>query len=506
MFWADWIGNIANVVRKVVLLFRYEIQDALETSKAESGIISLDERNIFVRYRQILRPRSQNWLMLLLVAFTGIPNILAAAILNEEASEPCTTDIISENYLLLTLILISYILYFIPMMGCSVWSTRRLKKFPNDNWKMGEESTYTSLMAIVAGICCISTLIAVPTFDGLLFVLFSFSIVMQSLNFLMPLQLHRRTVGQLAHMDISKLTSLHRLLQDADFLAGFDSFLRKEFSSENLFFWQSVHKLRQKYKPLLPEGMNSEESGFSSAPSLGMSISGLSTTSPSEIHCKLLVDAAEECRRLGKQCIGDSAPWQINISGFTEQDMEKAIRDVDEIIVSDGSAKGENALRVVVEEALKTLVVAQREVYEGLRKDSYPRFLMSAAAKELNKNENLKRLLASEKLESDVQKTHTQSGHRTKSSSRHSSSEKSKKEKDKGRLSYDVVLPQLKTFVLANASIAEDQPSRGSKSHYGGSSSDENAEDRESNMEEADVEIEVPFASVPMSCSSSSSQ
>jgi hypothetical protein len=316
----------------------------------------------------------------------------------------------------------------------SVWSTRRLKKFPHDNWKMGVESSVQSAMSISAGLSCVLVLCLVPTFDGLLFLFFNLSIISQLLNFVMPMQLHRKMVKQLATMDLAKLTSLSRLLQDSEFLACFDAFLRKEFSSENLFFWQEVNTLQKKYKALFPERMDLEEVH---------SRTSAEESASCELGRDTLTKAAEDCRALGRQCIGDQAPCQINVSGFTGQDMAKAIEDVNELMGKGDNEHIEHELKLVVEEAIKTLVVAQREVYEGLRKDSYPRFLLSSAAEKLNKNDHFKRLLAAEKLEGEVHKTHTETTETSSIDSKSSTSEKTPQKQGKTRLSCELPIRSL---------------------------------------------------------------
>lgn len=72
--------------------------------------------------------------------------------------------------------------------------------------------------------------------------------------------------------------------------------------------------------------------------------------------------------------------------------------------------------RVWIEEALRSLSAAQVEIYENLRKDPYPRFLLHPSSAAVKQSENFKRLLAAEKLEADV--VHSNSTH----SPRHSTS------------------------------------------------------------------------------------
>jgi len=230
-----------------------------------------------------------------------------------------------------------------------------------------------------------------------LFVLFTFGIVLQLLLFLMPFVLHRKTLNQMASTDLNKLTSLDRLLESPEFLAGFSAFLQKEFSSENLYFWQEVNKLQHKYRVLLPTVMGPDDSHRTSVAWTPVNETGLET----------LAQAAEDCCMLGRQYIGEQAITQVNISGFTGQEIGMAIRKVAELV---SQKSQESELRPVVEEALKALVAARREIYQGLKKDSYARFLMTPAARELNKNEHLKRLLAAEKLAGEVLTTAESSG------------------------------------------------------------------------------------------------
>jgi hypothetical protein len=339
-------------------------------------------------------------------------------------------------------------------MSISVWSAARLKKFPNDNWKMGAESSVRTAMSIIAGLSCVTVLFLVPTFDGLLFLFFNLSIISQLLNFVMPMQLHHKMVKQLANMDLANLTSLSRLLQDPEFRVIFDAFLRKEFSSENLFFWQEVNTLKTKYKTLFPERMDKETMNSRSS----------EESASNDLDRDTLMKAAEDCRVLGRQCVGDQAPCQINVSGFTGQDMAKALEDVNELMGKGDNEHIEHDLKLVVEEAIKTLLVAQKEVYELLRKDSYPRFLLSSAAEKLNKNDNFKRLLAAEKLEGEIQKTHSES-EETSKGSKSSTSEKAPQKQSKTRLSCE--LP-IRSMTLC----APEPVSRGSSTNLGGSAAE----------------------------------
>jgi hypothetical protein len=430
VFWLDLTANLCHILRKIVLLFRYEIQAALEQTKLESNAKVFDNRNFFVRYRQILRAKVQFALICFVACCVGVPLLIVAAVWSDLAMEPCTTAITGDDPLVLATILCAFIGGFLPM-GISIWSARRLKKFPDDNWKMGVESSVQTFMSTLAGLGCVLVLCLVPTFDGLLFLMLNLSIVSQLLNFVMPMQLHRKMVHQLATMDLAKLTSLRRLLQDTEFLACFDAYLRKEFSSENLFFWQEVNTLQKKYKALFPERTDLEELHSRTSAEKAASC---------ELGRDILTKAAEDCRALGRKCIGDQAPCQINVSGFTGQDMAKAIEDVNELMGKGENEHIEHELKLALEEAIKTLVVAQREVYELLRKDSYPRFLLSSAAEKLNKNDHFKRLLAAERLEGEVQKTHTETTETSSPDSKSSTSEKTPQKQSKTRLSCELAI------------------------------------------------------------------
>jgi len=353
----------------------------------------LDEKNFFVRYRQILRPEMQTKLLFLIFIYVAIPMVVVSSVFHELTLQPCTTASTRDNGLVLTTIVAAWCFYFPPNTFLSIWSSRRLRKFPHDHWQMGAESSYSSTYAIFAAIACLLVLVFVPTFDGILFVLLTAGIVLQLLHFLMPYLLHRKTLQQLASSDLSKLSSLDRLLESPEFLVDFHAFLQKEFSSENLYFWQEVHKLQLKYKAFLP-------------PDMGLVDSRASMTLFNDTGMEALTQAVEDCRRVGHQFIGDRAITQVNISGETGQDIESSMRRANELL-----ARGvqESELRVLVEQQLKELVVAQREIYEGLKKDSYARFLLTPAAQDLNKNENFKRLLAAEKLEGEVRTTTTAS-------------------------------------------------------------------------------------------------
>jgi hypothetical protein len=219
-------------------------------------------------------------------------------------------------------------------------------------------------------------------------------------------------------MELQQLTSLARLLKDASFLVAFDKFLRTEFASENLFFWREVEKMEYQYKFLLPPDYAHEKDSHPSQhrPS---TVSGSSEDSaeialntrrnkqskikPAEGDASQFLACADDCVSLARQCIGEQAPWQINVSGDTAQAMERAILRVNDVL----GTERERELKSLLEEVVRSLLVAKKEVYEALRKDSYPRFLVSSECATLNKNENFKRLLASEKWDDEVLQTTT---------------------------------------------------------------------------------------------------
>jgi len=83
--------------------------------------------------------------------------------------------------------------------------------------------------------------------------------------------------------------------------------------------------------------------------------------------------------------------------------MEKAILRVSDVL----GTERERELKSLLEDTVRSLLVAKKEVYEALRKDSYPRFLVSEECATLNRNENFKRLLAAEKWDDEVLQTTT---------------------------------------------------------------------------------------------------
>lgn len=423
MFWVDWTGSCWLVLKRVILLFRYEIQAELNRSKAESSIPTLDEKNLFVRYRRILKPSTQTWAMVWITVILGAGHMTVLGVYNEHALEPCIDDLFVENNLLLGSISWTWIVSG-PMLVVSVWASYNLKKFPLDNWKMGKENSIQSLLTVVAATACAITLGVIPHFEGILWVLYAGSISVNLLQFWLPVSLHRDTIKQLATLDLKTLSSFDHLLLNEDFLDAFGTFLKKEFSSENLFFWLEVNRLQHQFGALLPA--DQRPPNFQEVVVLD--------------RAKLSSDAAHACSALGRRCVGENAPCQLNISGFTEETLERDLASLNEMIVK-GSASD---LAVAVEETFKVFGEAQFEVYELLRKDPYPRFLLTSAATTLNKNETFKRLLASEKLEEEVQKSlgnskgskkHTNSA--DESSEKEESSKKSKKasenEKKKNR-------------------------------------------------------------------------
>jgi hypothetical protein len=285
-------------------------------------------------------------------------------------------------------------LVFMPLMVMSVWTTHKLKSHPKDNWKIGTESTVSSIYSTVIATIAVVILCAAPGYDNIIFMLFVTSVLLPLLNFLLPVHLHRQSLQHLAHMELQQLTSLARLLKDPSFLVAFDKFLRSEFASENLFFWREVEKMEYQYGFLLPADHVHDKDSHPSQHR---------PSTPAEGDSSQFLAAADDCINLARQCIGEQAPWQINVSGDTAHAMETAIMRVSDVL----GTERERELKSLLEEVVRSLLVAKKEVYEALRKDSYPRFLVSDECATLNRNENFKRLLAAEKWDDEVLQTTT---------------------------------------------------------------------------------------------------
>lgn len=375
---ADWTGNFWVQAKAICLLFRYEIQDALEKSRGDGSIVAFDEKNFFVRYRSILRPSTQKWVMaVILLWFVVGYSIILGVFFEDYGREPCTYDSYVDNKICLVSIIFGFISAG-PLVVVSMWASTRLRRFPNDNWKMGIENTIFSGFTSVGTVACVTALIVVPTFNGILWVLAAFTIWGNFLMFLTPLYLHRRTLSKLSKLNLAAFATLDTLLQNEEFLDAFGNFLIKEFSSENLFFWLEVGRLRGQYH-CFPEEKKD--------------------MAPEELE--ILQQAAKEFIVLGKRSVGADAPWQLNVSGFTVEAMEKSLLTLEEFL-RNGSTEG---LADLVQDTLITLTALQEEVYELLRKDPYPRFLLTTDAAKLNQNESFKRMLAAEKMEDEVNKT-----------------------------------------------------------------------------------------------------
>lgn len=412
MWWLDWIANSCHVLQKVILLWRCEIQDALD-HKSSLSI----EKNIFVRFRQLLLPRTQALIVLVIFLYCASYNVILLIVYRDLAVQPCLTDQIRDNHLVLAEIILCWVT-FLPVITFSTWSMQRLQKFPGDNWKVYLEARVVTPYTMIAALTCLIVLIVIPTVDGILFVHFVGPVVGSVFHFVLPLYLHRQMLAQLSRMDMNSLTSFEKLLENEEFLQAFSNFLKKEFSSENLFFWREVQHLKHKYGALLPEAQRPLE--YDPMPD-----------GPEELALWLKT-AATKLEHLGTQFVGPTAPWQINISGFTAQDLEQALQKL-----RDESGDLQEAL----EEALVALVVVQQEVFELLRKDPYPRFLLTPTAVTLNKDGNFKRMLASEKLEDEAHK-HTSSAHskteeKSNNSSNNSKNSKNSEKKDKKGRSKD---------------------------------------------------------------------
>ncbi|KAM8814814.1 regulator of G-protein signaling 5 [Rhynchonycteris naso] len=118
--------------------------------------------------------------------------------------------------------------------------------------------------------------------------------------------------------------SLDKLLQNNYGLASFKSFLKSEFSEENLEFWMACENFKK-------------------------------TKSPAEM--------AEKAKRIYEEFIKTEAPKEVNIDHFT--------KDV--------------TLKNLVEPSLSSFDVAQKRVYALMEKDSLPRFVRSEFYQELIK-------------------------------------------------------------------------------------------------------------------------
>jgi len=368
LLWLDSTANYANVLRKVVLLFRYEIRAALDKNSVVPSL--------YVRYRHLLRTRWQVAIMGAMLLLVGVGNIVVVVVFSNEASKPCLTDRIQDNPMFFWSVMVAW-LTFMPLIVISVWTTHKLKSHPKDNWKIGVESTVSSIYSSVIATFVVVILCSAPGYDNMIFMLFVTSVLLPLLNFLLPVHLHRQSLQHLAHMELQQLTSLSRLLKDTNFLIAFDKFLRSEFASENLFFWREVEKIEYQYRFLLPADYLLEKESQYSHPSQHR------PSTPDEGDSKQFLAAADDCINLARQCVGEQAPWQINISGDAAQGLEKSILRVSDVL----GTEREHELKGLLEEVVRCLLLAKKEVYEALRKDSYPRFLVSAECATLNRNE-----------------------------------------------------------------------------------------------------------------------
>ncbi|XP_066227465.1 regulator of G-protein signaling 5 [Saccopteryx leptura] len=118
--------------------------------------------------------------------------------------------------------------------------------------------------------------------------------------------------------------SLDKLLQNNYGLASFKSFLKSEFSEENLEFWMACENFKK---------------------------------------TKSSIEMAEKAKRIYEEFIKTEAPKEVNIDHFT--------KDV--------------TLKNLVEPSLSSFDVAQKRVYALMEKDSLPRFVRSEFYQELIK-------------------------------------------------------------------------------------------------------------------------
>lgn len=374
LMWFDCVANHYNALRKIVLLFRYEIQEALDRAKL-MGSVMLDDENIYVRYRYILKVRWQCLLMTIIWVYVGAGHAAVLIVFWEQANRPCLENSLTENKAFMWSVVTSFA-YFFPLVCVGVWTSRKLKSFPRDNWKIGAESDIGTKVSGFIGTVFIILVSAVPGNDNYLFWYLASGSLLFLINFLLPLQIWRGSVKRISTQELKHLAPLSRLLRDANFVIAFNAFLRSEFSSENLYFWLEADKLLRKYQSL-PAGK-----------ALEVPLTEQEQT------------MANSAVKLVQQCIGEQAPWQINVSGHIANDVEDAVVSVREKLTAHGT---DREISSSVDEMFLCLLNAQTEIYEGLRKDPYPRFLLTSQFGELNKNESLKQLLAQEKLELEVQ-------------------------------------------------------------------------------------------------------
>jgi len=399
----DNVGNYYSALRRLVLLLRFELQAALDHVKQGANAAALDEKNIFVRYRFLLRAKWQYMLMAAMFVALAVPKMVLVLALLDQTEQPCVTlRMDASPFVFWNMILVLF--EFWPVTIMSGWLTHKLKAFPDDNWKMESEWTYNSVMATCQFIAMLFTLGFQPFLDKFVFLLFTFSVFHQLCSFFIPLKFHHNRVKQFAKLDLNKTSSLVRLLQDSTFVEAFHAFLTKEFSSENLYFWLEAHRIQYKYKELLPNEM-AEVTSSSNSGSAGTPIVR-EHPKKEEVNAKLIAAAANECVYLGQQCIGDHAPWQINISGGVGSGMAGAIGQLSEFFKVDVTDEQiHNELTPLVEDALRWMMKAQYEIYECLRKDPYPRFVQSRAFAELNDNARFKMGLATEIIEEEARGT-----------------------------------------------------------------------------------------------------
>lgn len=409
MLWVDWTANYWTFLKKVFLLWRYEIQAALNTTRAEHRVVEL-EKNIYVRFRQVLRPEGQSALMIAALLYVCLYSAIMLGVWGEYSLAPCLSDNLLENELALYSIIISFSAY-VPFLAASLWCTRQLKKFPNDNWGLYTEGRIIASYSGISAIVCILVLSLVPTFDGIIVVFLVGSCISSVLHFLLPLHLHRKILRQLAQLEINNLTSFDRLLQSFVFLDAFAAFLKAEFSSENLFFWLEVRRLQREYACFTKQSEAHGETAVKNA----------------EKQIEMLKNAAIDCTRLGKQCVGKQAPWQINISGERDSEMDAIIQKLAALLQSGLT----ETLQAAVEATFEALAEVNQDVYELLRKDPYPRFLLTSSAQKLNHDENFKRMLASEKLEEEAHKQFQDSARQSSTTGSRNSAEPKKEKKIK---------------------------------------------------------------------------
>lgn len=302
-------------MRGVSILFRFEITAMLLKikKKERKGDYSTDP-GWFVRWHKLVKPTTLIWggLAITVISFTP----LAFVSLNSDLLErPCHDPVIGGlNNNIVRGIYTSVAVSTLPFVILLVLVTRRISRHPNDGLHLSTEFRLTSLFIFVTSI-----FIGGPfAVTGDLKVILIGAMVLVPLvfgtNTVFPLVLSfKKLSGSLAKLAaLDGVSTFEELLANPLAREALAKFLATEFSSENLMLWRHIGK----FKKQLPRKRiaNGDRATF--------------------------VAQVGKVEAIMQQFVGNSAPFQVNLSAIMVEHVEQSLARL-QTIVSQTGPQGE---------------------------------------------------------------------------------------------------------------------------------------------------------------------